>query len=247
MISLPSEKSKASTNFDHYTMLFFAPPKRGKSTIASQFPEPIFLATEPGLRFLDVFKVDIGTWEDFCEAGALLLNQTPRKFKTIVIDTTDNLFKFCEDYVCKKMGIDSPGDAGWAKGWSALKAEFTRPILKLVSSDYNFIFISHDKETEVKSRVVNYTKISPTLTGTARKVILPLVDIIAYLDIDVIKDKNGSVISQDRVLITEGNESLEVGARGSVSFRFPERIVIPDPSKANAYECIMKAIKEVNK
>ncbi len=243
-MELPKEKTTAIKSLDKFTMLLFGQPKIGKTTLASHFPDTIFLATEPGHRFLELWKLDIKSWDDFLEAGALIINS---QYKTVVIDTVDNLFKLCEDFCCKKWDIEHPGDLGYGKGWSILKSEFQRAMLKFVGSGLNFLFISHQKEQEVKSRVIAYTKITNTLTESARKVLLPIVDIIAYLGTESVKDKDGNIINEEHVLITKAGPSLEVGARGNPSYKFPEKIIIPDPAKANGYEAIIQAIKQVNK
>ena len=75
------------------------------STFASNFPEAMFFECEPGLNHLEVFKVPTYSWEAFLEACKLLA-KGDHNFKTLVIDTVDNAFKMCSDYVCAKHGIE---------------------------------------------------------------------------------------------------------------------------------------------
>ena len=245
-MELPTQKTVAIKSLDKFTMLLFGQPKIGKSTLASHFPNTIFLATEPGHRYLEIWKIDINSWEDFLEAGAMLINEKGHKFQTIVIDTIDNLLKFCEDYVCKKFSIKHPSDLGYAKGWTLLKSEFHRALRTLVASGFNTIFISHQKETVITSQTVNFTKITNSLTASANKIITGMVDIIAYLGIEVVKDKNGDIVSEEHVLTTKTSPSLEVGARGSASYVFPSEIIIPNPATGNGYQAIVDAIKILN-
>ena len=50
MSLLPTVKSKPKTEWENFTTLIYGAPKTGKSTLASQFDHPIFLATEAGLN-----------------------------------------------------------------------------------------------------------------------------------------------------------------------------------------------------
>jgi SpoVK/Ycf46/Vps4 family AAA+-type ATPase len=62
---LPQAKTPPKKKMEEQTILIYGPPKIGKSTLASQFDNPLFLATEAGLNALEVFQVPIPTWDDF--------------------------------------------------------------------------------------------------------------------------------------------------------------------------------------
>jgi hypothetical protein len=65
----------------------------------------LFLATEPGLNALEVFEAPITCWDDLLQACAEIA-EGKHDFKTIVIDTVDNAYRMCADYVCKKFKIE---------------------------------------------------------------------------------------------------------------------------------------------
>jgi len=48
--------------------------------------------------------------------------------KTIVLDTVDNAYKMCSDYVCKKFKIEHESDLGYGKGYALINNEFQRVI-----------------------------------------------------------------------------------------------------------------------
>jgi hypothetical protein len=98
-LTLPTSKSKPTTDLAKQSILIFGFPKLGKSTFASHAPDAIFFECEPGLNHLEVFKVPTYKWEDFLEACKLIA-KGEHQFKTVVIDTVDNAFKMCSDYVC---------------------------------------------------------------------------------------------------------------------------------------------------
>ncbi len=127
---LPKEKSKPKKRLEDYSILLYGQPKIGKSTFCSQFDEPLFLATEAGLNALEVYQVAIPTWEKFLEACAAIA-KGDHQFKTIVIDTVDNLWKSCSEYVRKRHNIHHESDLEWGKGWELVKDEFSRALTKL--------------------------------------------------------------------------------------------------------------------
>lgn len=210
-IKLPMKKSKEGYSLETIRMLFYGPPKIGKSTFCSFFDRALFLATEKGLKGLDVFKVDITDWEEFVSAVNLLYIKE-HDFKTIIIDTVDNLFKFCIEYVCKKNRIDHPSDSKWGKGWDLLQKEFEKPILQLSMSNYGLVFVSHEKEYEVSTKHLKYTKIGPSIPNQARKVIIPFVDIIGRCYIEKSPGLNDELVERRRICFTP-SENIEAGDR----------------------------------
>lgn len=89
-ISLPTEASKPVTELGKQTILLYGSPKLGKSSFASKAPGSLFLECEPGLNHLEVYKVPTYSWEAFLEACKLVA-KGDHNFKTIVIDTVDNV------------------------------------------------------------------------------------------------------------------------------------------------------------
>src|SRR6185436_18695920 len=85
-------------------------PGVGKSTLAATInpDRTLFLATEPGLGGLEVFQMPVGDWRTFREIGNLLWEDSKaeeRRYDMVVVDTVDELGKFCTDYVMEQMGI----------------------------------------------------------------------------------------------------------------------------------------------
>lgn len=104
MSLLPTKASKPKISFEEYTTLIYGAPKTGKSTLASQFEKPLFLATEAGLNALETYNTEIDSWEKFLEVCAEIV-EGKHGFKTIVIDTVDNLFNMCSAFICKRNKI----------------------------------------------------------------------------------------------------------------------------------------------
>ena len=127
---LPKTKSKPKHTLSDLTALVYGPSKIGKSTWCSKADDALFLATEPGLNALEVFQIPITCWDDLLQACAEIA-EGKHEFKTIVLDTVDNAYKMCSDYVCKKFKIEHESDLGYGKGYALINNEFQRVINKL--------------------------------------------------------------------------------------------------------------------
>jgi hypothetical protein len=205
-IQLPAEKSQPKNRIEDYTGFLYGAPKIGKSTFISRMDNPLFLATEAGLNALEVYQIPISNWPEFLEACKLIA-EGKHSFKTIGIDTVDNLYKFCSDYICKRNNIQHESDLEWGKGYSLVNDEFLRALTKLSLLPYGLWMTSHSQEKEIKSRTGSITKVTPTLANSARKIVLGMSDFILYAE--SIQTKEG----ERRVLHTKPTENYEAGDR----------------------------------
>ena len=154
---LPKTKSKPKHTLSDLTALVYGPSKIGKSTWCSKADDALFLATEPGLNALEVFQTPITCWDDLLQACAEIA-EGKHEFKTIVVDTVDNAYKMCSDYVCKKFKIEHESDLGYGKGYALINNEFQRVINKLAFLPYGLILISHSQERDIETRTGKHTR-----------------------------------------------------------------------------------------
>lgn len=204
---LPKKKTKRKRFLEDFTVLVYGREKIGKSTFASNFDKALFLATEEGLKALEVYKITITSWLKFKKTLKALKTEK-HEFRTIVIDTIDLLFKQCAFYVAKKFDFYHPSEEKWGKGWQLIEDEFSRGINGLVQLHKGVVFISHARDIEIKKRGSEITKTMPTFPNTCSKVIMPLVDIVLYFGIDY--DDNGEEI---RIALTRPTENIFAGDR----------------------------------
>lgn len=206
---LPTELTSGVAKLEKARMIIYGPPKIGKSTLAAGWPNAVFLTTEKRHDALKIYPKEILSWEHFKAVVKTIVNGK-HKFKTIVIDTVDLLFKLCNDAVCDKLNIDHVSDEGWGKGYDMIANEFEREINKLFLTDYGIILISHTKTQDLTNSSGKYTKIVPTLANIGRRVLLPKVSVIGYMKLKVIKvDKNNYV--EKRIISFEPSEFIEAG------------------------------------
>lgn len=210
-VTLPTEKSRKANDLAQQTILVYGAPKLGKSSLASRFPDALFLECEPGLNQLEVFKIPTYSWEDVL-AACKLIAAGEHNFKTIVIDTVDNAFKYCSEHVCAKHNIEYEGDMPHGKGWALVKNEWHRVLTRLASLPYGVVLISHAQDKTVETRTGEYSKTQPSLPDRARNVVLGLVDMILYCDTITRKDAAGNVTTA-RVIRTKPHPTYEAGDR----------------------------------
>lgn len=179
--SLPTDLNEPSDDLSSYSILLYGAKKIGKTSLAARFPDAIFLATEPGTKALRVYTTPIMKWEDFIGNLKLLEKTKKHKFKNIVVDTIDLLYKQCFNYVCRKHCIGHPSEENdYGKTWTEITETFEQGIHRLLNiPNVGKMFLSHDTEKEYEDREGNkLDRVQPTMDKGAMKVIEAAVDII---------------------------------------------------------------------
>jgi hypothetical protein len=238
MALLPSAKTAPKPNLADLTVLVYGQTKIGKSTFCSNSESAVFLATEPGLNALDVFQVPIQSWDDLLTAcGEITEGKHP--FKTVIIDTVDNAYKFCADYILKKFKIEHESDLGYGKGYALINNEFQRVLTKLAFLPCGLFLVSHAKEIEVETRTGKYTRVVPTLPDKARKIVLGMVDMVLYCDLEVTVGENAEQ-NMRRVIRTKPSLYYEAGDRTG---RLPETLDLDYPKFFEAFNTAVAPLK----
>jgi hypothetical protein len=227
---LPTQKTPPKTSLSDLTVLVYGPSKIGKSTWCSHAEGALFLATEAGLNNLDVYQVPIGTWEELL-AACKEIAEGKHPFKTIIIDTVDNAYRMCAEHVCAKFKIEHESDLGYGKGYALINNEFYRVLNKLALLPYGLFLISHSQEKELETRTGKLTRMVPTLPDKARKIVLGMVDVILYCDLEMSTGADGKPVSR-RVTRTKPSVHYEAGDRTG---RLPEVIDLDFRKFVEAY------------
>lgn len=223
-IRLPRKKKAALTELRQFNGLFFARPKFGKTTFFSTFPDILFLTTEPGTKGLEIFEFNaenggVTSWPVMLQAVKLL--ETSKRFSNVVIDTADEAYAICMDYVCARSGVEHPHDANdYGKTWNKVSRSFTTALNRIARTGRGLYLTSHVKEREIETAAgAKFTRIGPSLSGQAEKTILSFVDLIWYGEI---------VRGGRRLVLTEGDEYVTAGSRKrGVVTRMPRAVLLP--------------------
>jgi len=221
MSILPTSKTPPKPALADLTVLWYGQTKIGKSSTCAQTEGALFLATEPGLNALDVYQAPILCWEDLLNACAEIV-EGKHPFKTVIIDTIDNAYKFCVEFILRKFKVEHESDLGYGKGYALVNNEFQRVLTKLAFLPYGLFLISHAKEMEMDSRTGKYTRVVPTLPDKARKIVLGMADMVLFCDLEVSNGENGEQQVR-RVIRTKPSLYYEAGDRTGVRRRLYRR------------------------
>lgn len=133
-------------------VVIYAPEGFGKSTLASQFPQPLFLDVEDSTAQMDVTRLgrdDLGTIKHIEQAIAAVIAEKP--CRTLVLDTADWLEQMIVDQMIKDAGSDKIQgieDFGYGKGYTALREQFTLLLARLdhvLQEGINVVFLAHSQ------------------------------------------------------------------------------------------------------
>ena len=171
-----------------YSVFLYGAPKTGKTTIACQFPGALLLAFEKGYATIAGAMVcPINSWSEFKKLFVEFKDPAVKeRYQTIVIDTADIAYSYCEKYICTresdaKHSYQNVADIPYGKGYSMAMDEFDECIRKILQLGYGLVIISHDQDKTMKNENgEEYNQIIPTLDKRARLVCERTCDIIGY-------------------------------------------------------------------
>lgn len=127
-------------------VVIYGPEGIGKSTFASQFPNPLFIDTEGSTKNLDVARMDKPTSWTMLKNQLDYIKSNPTVCKTVVIDTIDWAEQLCIDDICSKHGKKGIEDFGYGNGYVYEKEEFGRflnSLEDLIDRGINVVLTAH--------------------------------------------------------------------------------------------------------
>ena len=179
---------QVSRDLRGYSVFLYGAPKTGKTTIACQFPGALLLAFEKGYSTIGgVLAQPINSWSEFKKLFVEFKDPAVKeRYQTIVIDTADIAYSYCEKYICTresdaKHSYQNVADIPYGKGYAMAMDEFDECIRKILQLGYGLVIISHDQDKTMKNENgEEYNQIIPTLDKRARLVCERTCDIIGY-------------------------------------------------------------------
>lgn len=165
----------------------------GKTKQATRMEKPFYLGFEKGIRAISGIPfLPINTWSDFVKVNRQLTNpktldKVKEMYQTIIFDEVYTSALYCQDFLCRKHGVETIGDGNNGYGlWKEYETEYWSQLDKLLSSGFTLIFISHVEETKEG-------KMIPKGDKRTIKPIIDNSDLVVYLQSNGI-DEDGKVI-----------------------------------------------------
>lgn len=127
-------------------VIIYAPEGLGKSTLASQLPNPIFLDFERGTHHLDVARIEPQSWTETLKTLDEL--KKAGEFDTVVIDTIDWLEEACQTALCQQGKVASIEDFGYGKGYVMMAEQMTVLLQRcdeLTTVGKHVVFLAHSE------------------------------------------------------------------------------------------------------
>ena len=126
-------------------VVVYGPEGIGKTTLAAQFPDPLFIDVEGGSAHLDVARAEAPrSWAALLSTVDAVRAERP--CATLVIDTADWAERLCAEHVCAKNKWASIETPGYGKGYTELAEEFGRLLDKLTEvaeAGVNVVLAAH--------------------------------------------------------------------------------------------------------
>lgn len=127
-------------------VVIYGPEGIGKSSLAAQFPNPLFIDTEGSTDNMDVTRADKPTSWTMLMNHIAFVKANPTICQTLVIDTIDWAEALALRYICdhhNKSGIE---DFGWGAGYTYLIEEIGRlldRLQELIELGINVVLTAH--------------------------------------------------------------------------------------------------------
>ncbi len=210
-------------------IVLYGPEGIGKSTLASKFPNPVFIDTEGGTDHLDVHRIEkASSWVHF-KAQLKEFNTNQSGYGTLVIDTVDWLEIMCSEYVCQTHNQQSIEGFGYGKGYTYLAEEwgrFLNCLTDIQSKAVHVILVGHAhmRKFEQPDEAGAYDRWELKLSKKCAPITKEWADMVLFLNyktfvVDV--DGKKKVQGGERVMYTTHNPCWDAKNRSDLKQELP--------------------------
>lgn len=210
-------------------VVIYGPEGVGKSTFASQFPDPLFIDTEGGTSNLNINRVKCNkSWDELLSIVKEVIAE-PTICKTLVVDTADWAETLCINAVCEKYLKNNIEDFGFGKGYVYLQDEFGKLLSlldKVIEAGINVVVTAHGKprKFELPEEMGQFDRYEMKLTKQVAPLLKEWCDCLFFTNykIYVVTSETNKKKAQGgkRVLYTTHNPTYDAKNR----FDLPEEL-----------------------
>ena len=217
---------------------FYGPGGVGKTTLASEFPNPIFIQTEDGsgsLSLTTFSDAPLGSYDLVNEALEALATEE-HDFKTLVVDSVTRLEPLIWAETCKRHGWKSIEDAGYGKGYveaDSIWREFLSACTWLRDNKgMTIVLIGHEDVRSFSDPVTDsYDRYQMRLHKRAEALIREDVDVLGFMNqVTTINREKSGFNKETSKARGSGQVALNLAPRPAFQaknrFGMPDRILI---------------------
>lgn len=220
-----------------HLLLLFGPEGCGKSTFASEAPDPIFIGPEKGTLNLDVARFPTPkNWTDILLSLDELLT-ADHNFKTVVVDSLDWIEPIVYEHLCKKYNAPSieACAGGYGRGFREALNEMSvmRDKLSLLRDrrGMNVLLIAHSKivtfqDPTAETGYNRYElKLQDGASVSIRSMWKEYVDCLLFTNFETFSKGTGKeargISTRERKMWTERDAGFDAKNRFSLPFEMP--------------------------
>jgi AAA domain len=181
-------------------VLVYGNNSTGKTLQGTRMKKPFYLPFEAGIRNIpNVPFLPINSWADFKKINKQLCNpktldKAKEKYQTIIFDEVYASARYCQEYICKKHGVETIGEGNNGYGlWKEYENEFWGEFDKLSKAGYTVYFIGHEQFDKEEGKIV------PKGDSRSMDVVRDNADFVIYLKSNGV-DEEGRVIKSSAYL-----------------------------------------------
>lgn len=208
----------------------------GKSTLASRFPDPVFIDIEGSTSNMDVARLDKPTSYTMLKNQLSFIAANPTACKTLVIDTVDWVEKMVIEDICMAHDKKDITGFGYGEGFIKLEQEIGRFLNKLsdiVEKGVNVILTAHaiirkfEQPDEMGAYDRYELKLGNKTTGKTAALVKEWADIVLFCNyktqVFAVDDKGTKHKAQggERVMYTAHHPAWDAKNRHGLPFELP--------------------------
>lgn len=236
----------------------YGPGGVGKTTFASEFPDPIFIQTEDGAGSIDLTSFapePLGSFALVNEALEALATED-HMFKTLVVDSVTRLEPLIWAETCKRNGWKSIEDAGYGKGYveaDGVWREFLSAVTWLRDNkSMTIVLIGHEDVRSFSDPVTDsYDRYQMRLHKRAEALIREDVDVLGFMNqVTTINREKTGFNKETSKARGSGQVALNLTPRPAFQaknrFGMPDRVLINPGDGFSAVADYLPGIRATN-
>lgn len=243
----------------------YGPEGIGKTTLAAQFPNPLFIDTEGSTRHMDVARLpDPTSAAMVCQELDWVASQATPPCQTLVIDTADWLEKLIKNQVMGQLQISSMEQMNYGKAYVYVWEEFGRILSlcdRIINKGINVVFTAHAalRKFEQPDELGAYDRWELKLQNSAKSNICAMIkewsDLILFCNYEIhtylTEDKKVKASGGQRVMYTSHHPSWDAKNRHGLEEKLPMEFsgiahIFPDKAITSAPDSVTVTMERVS-